>query len=109
MGFVSSVTGGKPVPNVLEADFTKLPGLVSIEEAMAIDDQQRDPVETLEARRLAAELIERLPRSDERMAELINTGAELAAQMSWENVVTRFLMPALERTEQLSDLGACPT
>ena len=109
MCFVRNVTGGKAVPNVLEADFIKLPAEVTIEEAMAIGERQRNPVEAREARRLATELIERLPRSDEQMAQLINTGAALAEQMNWENVVTRFVMPALQRTEELSDLDICAT
>lgn len=109
MGFVRQVTGGRNVPNVLEADFTILPHEVDIRGAMAIGAAERDPVETLEARRVAGELMERLPRSDEQMQELIETGAELAEQMSWEKVVEQYLLPALERTQTLADLDASPT
>ncbi len=106
MGFVNTIAGGRPVPTVLEGNFTRLGRDVTIREALAIDTWQRDPVEAAEGRRLAAALVERLPRTDEQMAELIDTGAKLAAQMDWQNVVTRFVMPALQRTEELSDLGA---
>ena len=109
MGFVRNVSDGAPVPNVLEADYTKLGKEVSIEQAMSIGDRQRDPVETAEAKRLATELMKRLPRSDEQMERLMDTGASLAEHMSWANVVTRFVMPALKRTKELSDLDMCTT
>lgn len=107
MGFVRYVAGGKDVPNVLEANFTRLPREVSVQEALAIDIPQRDQVEAEEARRLAAELIHRLPRSDQEMEKLIRTGSQLAAKMSWEHVVTNLFLPALERTRSLTDLDGC--
>ncbi|NLF32358.1 MAG: hypothetical protein GX591_15895 [Planctomycetes bacterium] len=106
MGFVNNVTGGEPAETVLEANFTRLDRQASIGDALSIDPWQRDAVETAEGRRIAEELVRRLPRTDEQMGRLMEIGAELASQMDWQNVVTRFVMPALQRTEELSDLGA---
>ncbi len=109
MGFVNAVSGGKPGPNVLEADFTRLPGEVTIGEALRIGDGFRDPVETIEAKRLAIALMERLPRNDEQMQALMDGGAALADKMAWENVVDDFLMPALKKTRDLTSLDLCAT
>jgi len=106
MGFVRAVTNGGDVPNVLEADFTHLPEPVTIEQAKRIGGRQRDQRETLEGRRVAADLFERLPRSDAQMEQLIQSGAALAGQMSWEHVVNDFLLPALRGTGEL-DADAC--
>jgi hypothetical protein len=104
MGFVRAITGGRPVNNVLQADFVTLPHDVSIQEAMAINIPQRDAVERMETRRIASELIGRLPRTDKQMQAMIDSGWKLAEKMSWEQVVTRFVMPALQHTGDLSEL-----
>ncbi len=109
MGFVRRMTAGQPVANVLEADFTDLHRPVTIDEALRIGAFQRDPVETAECRRIAGELVERLPRSDEEMETLLRTGGELAGQMGWDSVVREFLLPALERTRELSEIDIIPT
>ena len=43
------------------------------------------------------------------MERPINSGWNLARQMSWEQVVSRFLIPALQRTGDLAELEMCPT
>ena len=108
MGFINAVTAGRPVPNVLEADFIQLPQEVSIERARDIAAAQRDAAEKRETRRIACELLERLPRTDQQMEQLIDAGWALAEQMSWERVVSRFLMPALQRTSNLTEPEMCP-
>lgn len=99
MGFVRQVTGDKPAENVLEADFIDLGRDVSIDQAKAIGAAERDPVESTESRRLAEELIRRLPRQADAADALAAAGAALAGQMSWEHVVTDFLLPALRGAE----------
>ena len=99
MGFVRAITGNKPVPNVLEADFTRMGDVVSIEQALRINTVQRNAIEQQECGRVAEELLRRLPRSDDDMCRLMDSGWELARQMSWEQVVSRFIMPALRETE----------
>ena len=109
MGFVRAITGGRPVNNVLQADFVTLPHDVSVQEAMAINIPQRDAVERMETRRIASELIGRLPRTDKQMQAMIDSGWKLAEKMSWEQVVTRFVMPALQHTGDLSEMELAKT
>ncbi len=102
MGFVRAVTDGQPIRNILEADYTKTPEhIVSLEYARKIGADQRNEIESMENARLAMELMARLPRSDEEMKQLMESGWKLAHQMSWEQVVTRFIMPALHETETM--------
>ena len=101
MGFVRAVTGGAAVPNVLEADYTDMGQIVSIDYARTIGMKQRNEIEQRENARLARELMECLPRSDAETTRLMESGWQLAHQMSWEQVVTRFIMPALHETESL--------
>jgi hypothetical protein len=101
MGFVRAVTDGASVPNVLEADYTNVGEIVSIDYARSIGATQRGQIEHRENARLAAELLERLPRSDAETRALMDAGWKLAQQMSWEQVVTRFIMPALHETESM--------
>jgi hypothetical protein len=101
MGFVRAVTGGAAVPNVLEADYTDMGQIVSLDYARSIGMAQRNEIEQRENARLAAELVTRLPRSDGEIRKLMESGWQLAHQMSWEQVVTRFIMPALRETESL--------
>lgn len=101
MGFVRAVTGGEPVPNVLEADYTDMGQIVSVDYARSIGADQRNEIEQRENARVAAELVTRLPRSDGEVRKLMESGWQLAHQMSWEQVVTRFIMPALHETESM--------
>ena len=68
-----------------------------IEQALRIGPLERDAVEKAETARVAAELMKRLPRSDAEMGELIESGWKLASRMSWQQVVDRFVLPALKR------------
>lgn len=103
MGFVRRVGGKMEIPNVLEANYISLAQDLSIDQAKGIHFRQRDEVETAEGRRIAAELIERLPRTDKQMEVLIRSGAKLAEQMSWERVVKNFFIPALESAKDLAE------
>ena len=38
-----------------------------------------------------------LPASDKELAKLIDSGYELASKMSWEKVVSSYVLPALDR------------
>ena len=46
---------------------------------------------------IAQEIIKRLPSSDEELAKFIASGYELAKKMSWEVVVSNYVLPALNR------------
>ena len=95
-GFVNQVTGGKTVPNVLVADYTQLPkGNGTLANVLSVGARERNAVEELEAERVAAEILKRLPTNRKTHEAMIQAGVELARQMSWEVVSRYFLMPAL--------------
>jgi hypothetical protein len=95
-GFVEKVTGGKPVPNVLVADYTRMPaGNGALDNALSIGSRERDRVEEDEAERVAGEIVKRLPTDRKSHEALIRGGYELACRMSWEVVSRDYLLPAL--------------
>ncbi|MBM4017522.1 MAG: hypothetical protein FJ288_04195 [Planctomycetes bacterium] len=96
-GFVEKVTGGKPVPNVLVADYTRLPaGNDTLDNVLSIGSRERNRAEEEEADRVADEILARLPRDRASHEKLIRSGYELASKMSWEVVCRDYLLPALE-------------
>jgi hypothetical protein len=95
-GFVSKVTGSRDVPNVLVADYTKMPpGNGSLDNVLSIGSRERDAAEEREAERVASEILKRLPSDRKSHEALIKGGYELAKQMSWEVVSRDYLMPAM--------------
>ena len=95
-GFVNKVTGGKSVPNVLAADYTRLPnGNDSLDNVLSIGARERDAAEEIEAERVAGEVLKRLPMDRKSHEKLIKDGYALAQQMSWDVVSKDYLLPAL--------------
>lgn len=97
-GFVDKANGGKPTPNVIVADYTELTtkGLRP-EQLMAIGQPQRDEVEHRVAAQVAAELLDRLPKTPEQFVPFIERGYELASNMSWDAVARQYVLPGIER------------
>jgi hypothetical protein len=94
-GFVGKVTGGRPVPNVLVADYTRLEKGTGLQDALSIGSRERDAVEEQEAARIAAEILTRLPADKPARQAMIEGGYDLARQMSWEVVSRDYIMPVL--------------
>jgi hypothetical protein len=101
-GFVQDVTEGKPVRNVIIADYTRLPDSpnTEVEDLMQIDRQTRDRIETAESLRVAHEIMERLPKDEADLETLIKAGYSLACNMSWDVVVRKYLLNDLLHTPQ---------
>jgi hypothetical protein len=96
-GFVAKVAGGKPVPNVLVADYTGLPKAdARLDEVLSIGPRERDAVEEKEAERVASEVLKRLPCDRKHHEAFIRSGYELASKMSWEVVVRDYLLPVIK-------------
>ena len=95
-GFVEKVTGGREVPNVLVADYTRLPDDgVTLDQVLSIGPRQRGAAEEEEAERVAGEVLKRLPTDEKAHESLIAGGYELASRMSWDVVVRDYLLPVL--------------
>jgi len=95
-GFVERVSGGQEPPNVLVADYTRLPkGNGMLDNVLSIGSRERDAIEQKEAERIASEILKRLPADRRTHEALIHSGYELASRMSWDVVARDYLLPAL--------------
>ena len=98
-------TGGQPTPNVIVADYTDLPEKdLRPEQLMTIGKPQRDQVEHTVAAKVAAELIERLPRTPAEFEQFIERGYALAQQMSWDVVARDYVLPGIARAAKAQRL-----
>jgi glycogen synthase len=104
-GFVNKATGGQPTPNVIVADYTDLPNkALRPEQLMGIGQPQRDEVEHAVATKVAAELIQRLPRSPQEFEQFIERGHALAEKMSWDAVARDYVVPGILRAAKAQRL-----
>jgi len=97
-GFVDDATGGQPSPNVIVADFTEIAKpRPPAQNLLTIDRKFRDAVENRVTRRVAEELLKRLPNSPADKGKLIESGYDLASRMTWEVVARNYFLPAIDR------------
>ncbi len=100
VGFVSKAAGAAGAPNLVIADYTRLPegwDLHSAWDALRIDQPLRNSIEALNSYGVAQQIADRLPRSNEERQHLLDEGERVAKAMSWEVVVRDYLLPALAR------------
>jgi len=96
-GFVEKAAGGS-TPNVIVADYTDLPRKdLRPEQLMNIGQPQRDEIENVVAKRVAADLMARLPRTPKEFEPFIERGHELASKMSWDVVAREYVLPGIQR------------
>jgi len=97
-GFLRDVSGGKNVENVIIADYTNLVDFsyADIEDLLQIDRTTRDRTEANESRKVAEEILSRLPQDQTQAEHLIQTGYELARNMSWDVVAKNYFLGGLE-------------
>jgi len=97
-GFARSVAGDQGLDEcIIVADFLQVKGRMTVEELLAMPISRRERIESAEAERLAALIAERLPRDERAMRRRLGRGCRLARQMSWQNVVRDYFLPALGR------------
>ncbi len=96
-GFLRDVSGGKNVENVIIADYTNLVDFsyADIEDLLQIDRTTRDRTEANESRKVAEEILSRLPQDQTQAEHLIQTGYELAKNMSWDVVAKNYFVGGL--------------
>jgi hypothetical protein len=102
-GFASSAiaamtpAGDNVAKNVIIADYTVINGRGGeIPELLLIGKDMRDEIEMSVGKKVADEIMTVLPRSEEEIAEMIENGRRIANNMSWDAVVSSYLMPSLE-------------
>ncbi len=97
-GFVDDVTEGEAVPSVIVADYTELGREAdSVEELLKIGKDERDEIEAAVARKVADQIVKRLPTTASGKAKMIRRGFDLAKHMSWEVVARDYFLPGIER------------
>ncbi len=96
-GFVEKAAGGSS-QNAIVADYTNLARKdLRPEQLLNIGQPQRDDIEHIESKRVATELIKRLPRTPAEFEQFIERGHELASKMSWDVVARDYVLPGIHR------------
>jgi len=93
------------IPNVIVADYTNLDGQLenrklTVENLQLIDRAARDQIEIKESKRIAEEIVRRLPQNESEIESLIRTGYGLATNMSWDVIVKNYLLTGLQKIPQ---------
>jgi len=90
------------IRNVIVADYTNLDGQLknrklTIENLQLLDRAARDQIEIKESKRVAEEIVQRLPQNESEIEDLIGTGYGLATNMSWDMIVKNYLLTGLQK------------
>jgi len=103
------------IRNVIIADYTNLApvlpceskngGYVEVEDILQIDRSVRDRIEAGESEKVAMQICSRLPKNEAEFESMIQTGYELAKNMSWDVVVKNYLLSSLQ---SVCAKKACP-
>jgi hypothetical protein len=57
--------------------------------------EERAAVEEVEARRVAGEIINKLPLDEAAMERMLQSGYDLARHMGWDEVARQYVLPAI--------------
>ena len=98
LGFLRDVSGEEDVKNVIAADYTNLEthGYADIEDLLQIDRSVRDRIEAIQSEKVAMQICSRLPKSELEVESMVQSGYELAKNMSWDIVVNNYLLSSLQ-------------
>jgi len=105
-GFLCEVVDEKSVRNIIIADYTNLdsvlhngddckPVQTSIQGYLRIDRLVRDRIESVVSSKVASEIIQSLEDYESGFEDMVQTGYELAKNMSWDVVVENRFLPGL--------------
>jgi len=98
-GFLRDTADVEGVNNVIIADYTTLEtrNYADIEDLLQIDQPVRNRIEASVSEKVAKEVVARLPQNESEIESLIQTGYELAKNMSWDVAVENYLMVSLQK------------
>ncbi len=98
-GFLQDITGAKNVKNVIIADYTNLGArsYADIEDMLQIDQPVRNQIEASESEKVAMQICSRLAKSESEIESMIQTGCDLAKNMSWDMAVKNYLLGSLQK------------
>jgi len=102
-GFVQEAIAGiepalvKGTRNIIVADYTAIDGgFGDIGELLAMGRGVRDQIEARVSSEVADEILMLLPKSQSEVASMVENGYSIAKNMSWDVVVSNYLLPSLE-------------
>ena len=98
-GFLHDITDGENVKNVIVADYTNLENqdYTDIEDLLQIDQSVRNQIEASQSEKVAKEVIACLPQNESEIENMIQTGYDLAKNMSWDVAVKDYLLVSLQK------------
>jgi len=107
-GFLDKITGHDDCRNVIVANYTDLDDMKfnDIDEMMKIDTNVRNKIERRVSEKVALEIFARLPKNDDEIVEMINSGYDLAEHMGWEVVVEQYVLKAFTNAVERQKLKA---
>jgi hypothetical protein len=96
--FLQKISGAKTARNVIIADYTNLGNrsYTDIKELLQIDEARRSRIEALQSKKIAKQIIRNLPKNKSELKSMIETGYQLARNMSWDVVVKDYLLSSLQ-------------
>lgn len=99
-GFVARAAESGVSANLVVADYVTLPESYPLDSpyhALGIDRGVRDWIEGMNSATAAQAIFERLPQGGADMASLLESGRQIARNMSWDVVARDMLLPGLRR------------
>ena len=98
-GFLRDITDDEHVKNVIVADYTNLEphSRTDIEDLLQIDRLVRDNIEASQSEKVAMQICSRLPKNESEIESMVQTGYELAKNMSWDVAVKDYLLNSLRK------------
>jgi len=98
-GFALNAAAVENIENIIIADYTNLEteDHSDIESLLQIKQSERDQIETSVSNKVATQIIQRLTRNESDIENLIQSGYNLAKNMSWDVVVENYLLPSLQK------------
>jgi len=98
-GFLRDITGAQNVKNAIIADYTNLETrkYTDLEDLLQIGQSVRNQIEAHESEKVAMQICSRLPKNQSELESMIETGYELAKNMSWDVAVRDYLLSNLQK------------
>jgi glycogen synthase len=99
-GLVRDVTGTtEDVKNIILADYTNLDDFnyTDIEDLLQINRSEREHIEANVSEKVAQQIIQCLPKNESEIESMIQTGYELAKNMTWDVVMRKYLLNNLQK------------
>lgn len=97
VGFIQTVSGAEPTPNIVVADYCDWGEEQREPKAwLKLTRRQRERHEAHVAAAVAGRIFKNLPRDEQTMRSLMDGGYELACRMSWDVVARDYILPGID-------------